>query len=298
VANSWLEGVLANQAFWHVSSLQAPSGPFGPVPVSIRVVSAPRDPFWLAENERPTVQQLFAPRVTPLALIIAVPAERHGEPSLDVVERFKDRLQLPGLVVEVGSSDAPVTSGIRILDGQAEHSGGDGAALAAWVAQVIASRGITIKQANTHKALNLGTVNDLLHAWSRSLLSSDLIVNDIDAVCFTGKDGPLSLVEIKRSAYLPWQPYHADASNYALLRALSMGAKAGVLDITLHYDPKRERPPYEVTPHFVVGTPLSLPPRMIGFAMTPLREDTQEDAATMAARFVESWTRDTYWSVR
>ena len=291
MTEGWLEESLAEHDFWHISSLKLNSGVFGPIPVSIRVIAVQRNPG------RNDTERVFAPQITPLILIFAVPAKEEGAPKTEIMDRLQARLRLRSVVVKVNTGATNPVSGLKIIAGENGLTGGDGERLAKWVADVLMEEGITIDHAaRGQKPLNTGKTKDLLHLWSRELLSSELIVNDIDALCFTGPDKPLTLVEIKRSGVIPWEPYAADASNYALLRALSTGAGSDVFDLTIHYDPGIRKPPYKVTPHFVVGTSLRNGRRIVGLRLDPLHGETPSQTSGEVANFVKQWTERAYWS--
>lgn len=84
----------------------------------------------------------------------------------------------------------------------------------------------------SRKLIN-STVNDVFQTFTRSLVSWQFSINDID-VLITTPNGVVFL-ELKRSGVVPWQPYLKDAANYLLMRSLTKLVKNGI-DFTLRYD--------------------------------------------------------------
>jgi hypothetical protein len=75
------------------------------------------------------------------------------------------------------------------------------------------------------------SMNDALQRWTRSMLSSEFAVTDIDALLILGKS--TWLLELKRSRE-PWHPYVDDVPNYLLAKSVTRRS-AGACDLTINY---------------------------------------------------------------
>lgn len=302
MAEGWLEIGLSQSGNWHVSSLETPSRPLGGAPTSVRVVAAASDPLSLSPGERTRESQLFVPRITPIALVLATPAPYAGAPSSAVRSRLQELMRTPVALVTVDLvAPYDAVKSVAVQENFDGAPGGTGADLAEKIAEMAAERGVlTDANARLQKPLNTGRVNDPLHLWSRELLSSDLVVNDIDAFCFTGRGGAFGLIEIKRSGVTPWTPYRNDARNYALLRSMSLGSARAAFDLVIHYDHKRTVSPYVVNFHSVVGlsgwAAAIDPTRTVGRLEHRVEADTTEEAVDMTDNWVQEWLRRGYWS--
>lgn len=296
----WLEIGLSRLPRWHVSSLDSPSLPLGGAPTSIRVIAAAADPVVLAPGQRAGESQLFAPRVIPLGIVLATPSPYDGNPSPAVSKRLQDRMHLPIALVEVDLSEKyDATTSIFVHIAFSGASSGDGASLADEVHALAAARGVQIDStARFQKPLNTGQVNDPLHLWSRSLVSSNLIVADIDAMCLLPPGEPLGLVEIKRSGVTPWKPYRNDARNYALLRSMALGSDEAAFDLVIHYDNKRTVAPFEVNLHSIVGLSgwRGGAARTVGRLEKRIAAASPEEAVNQTSEWVQAWLRRGYWS--
>jgi hypothetical protein len=239
--------------------------------------------------------------MVPLALILASHSGAEIPIEVEQVSRLEARFRLPIALVSVNEFSPTSDAALAVRKGLDGKSGGSGTVLARQVNELIAGLGLHIEiGARNQKPLNTGRVNDPLHAWSREHLSSNLVVNDIDALCFTGRDGPIGLVEIKRSGHTPWKPYGADAKNYALARALALHSSGDMHDFVLHYDHKQPRPPYSVGAHSIVGTsgwldnPIKT--RTVGRLEETLRGESTASVARDVDRWSVDWLRRGYWS--
>lgn len=300
MADGWLELELAKRHNWHVSSLAIPSLPLGGAPVSIRVVAAPFDPVRYDQTRTPN-EVLFVPRIIPICLILASGSSTETGVPQAQVDRLRARFRLPIALVTVDGLSTESDDSLHVQRGFDGSSDANGAALAEQVNEMVQRRGLPIERdARRQKPLNTGRVNDPLHAWSREHLSSDLVVNDIDALCFTGRDAPIGLVEIKRSGYTPWMPYGADAKNYALLRSLALHSSGGMHDLVIHYDHKQARPPYSTGIHSIVATSgwLEDPVKTqtVGRLEATLQGDTAASVAHEVDGWIMRWLQRSYWS--
>lgn len=300
MADGWLELELAKRHNWHVSSLTIPSLPLGGTPVSIRVVAAPFDPVRNDQTRVPN-EVLFVPRIIPICLILASGSGTEGAIPQAQVDRLQARFRLPIALVTVDEVSTASDAALHVQRGFDGSSDANGAALAQQVNEIIRRLGLPIEtDARRQKPLNTGRVNDHLHAWSREHLSSDLVVNDVDALCFTGRDAPIGLVEIKRSGYTPWKPYGADARNYALLRSLTLHSSGDMHDLVIHYDHKQVEPPYSIGMHSIVATsgwledPVKT--RTVGRLEATLKGDATASVANEVDSWITRWLQRGYWS--
>jgi hypothetical protein len=300
MADGWLEVELAKLSHWHVSSLTLPSRPFGGVPVSLRVIAAPFDLFDNGRTRTPN-EALFFPRMIPLCLVLASGYAAEMPSQDEQVSRLETRFRLPIAQVVVKEFSPTSDSALEVRRGFDGSSSGSGVDLARQVDEIISRLGLPIELgARRQKPLNTGRVNDPLHAWSREHLSSDLVVNDIDALCFTGRNAPIGLVEIKRSGYTPWMPYGADAKNYALSRSLALHSSGDIHDLVLHYDHTKTHPPYSIGIHSIVGTTgwLDEPAktRTVGRLEETLQGGSSESVVQDLDEWSISWLERSYWS--
>ncbi len=76
------------------------------------------------------------------------------------------------------------------------------------------------------------TVNDPFQRLTRSLLSRQLAINDLDALVVL--DGTIAVIELKRSNMRPWAPFLDDVPNFILMRSLSRAIPL-VFDVLVQY---------------------------------------------------------------
>ena len=81
------------------------------------------------------------------------------------------------------------------------------------------------------------TLNDYFQKFTRSLLSWQYSINDIDA--FVRTPNGIAILELKRSGVDPWLPYPKDVPNYLLMRSLTVKLDYA-FDLTVHYDEATE----------------------------------------------------------
>ena len=91
------------------------------------------------------------------------------------------------------------------------------------------------------------TENDVFQNFTRTMLSRQFSINDIDVLVKTPRG--IATLELKRSSKNPWSPYLDDVPNYLLLRSLSIKLSSAI-DFTIHYDQDQ---PGEIEIHTILS---------------------------------------------
>lgn len=242
---AWLEEALRRHEGWHLSSLDQPSALSPRIPVSLRVIAARSD-------TRVGLGTSFGSELRVLVILCIFPdvyinSEALTELRAGLIRLLSARLRnhaaaIPFWLVSVSESKNLDSTVIHLKRSDPEDWTNVGAGgLGEAVHSIAREAGVAYDVSRrTPKARNKQIV-DALHAWSREHVSSDLIVNDIDAFYAAGPldnpTTPVALVEFKRSSVVGWQPYLDDLANYGLMRRIASAA-ALVTDVTIHYDVK------------------------------------------------------------
>jgi hypothetical protein len=116
------------------------------------------------------------------------------------------------------------------------------------------------------KAIN-SSINDTFQWWTRTYLTKQLSVNDLDAISWDrATPGKTVIIELKRSSQKGWLPYLNDVPNYMLSKAL-VRTMPGSVDLTIRYDKDH---PYSIdcfsigsiSREVITGGKIALPPEI------------------------------------
>lgn len=126
------------------------------------------------------------------------------------------------------------------------------------------------------------SLNDSFQNWTRSYLTGQLAINDIDALVRLPVSGSgsrtVAVLELKRSGLAGWRPYLDDVPNYMLYKAVARQA-GHAIDLTVRYayrNPARDSRAAEI--HVLSSVSHD---RILGFSKTVSGHDASSTVAAL-----------------